>query len=404
MKTALENRSMIVPKEIVRNYLLVMFAIFFITISASGQQSDSTIVSKENKKIARKEAKLKKIESGKLMITPLAGPAYTPELGFTIAGGIMTSFKTKKSDSLIQRSSAPIMIGFSSTGAFFVQTKWTTFWLEDKLRIYADINFKTMPDNYWGVGYEEARNTEKSDSTTQYSRDWMQFYPKMLWQFKKNWFFGGIINLNYTKGSEACANVASDPYYQKYNDKPFNSGLGLIFQYDTRDIPVNAWKGTFVEISSTFFGSYVGGQNNYQIYDIDVRKYQRIKRDGQTLAVQLRGRFGLNDVPYGEMSQPGTPFDLRGYTWGRYRNNSMFFALAEYRHMFLKRNKELSPHGIVLFTGTGTIGHDAGDFGNWLPVVGIGYRLQVQPRMNLRIDYGFGMESSGFYFNFNEAF
>jgi hypothetical protein len=65
----------------------------------------------------------------------------------------MTSFKTNKNDSLIQRSSAPLMLGVSSTGAFFFQSKWTTFWLEDKLRIYADVNFKTMPDNYWGVGY-----------------------------------------------------------------------------------------------------------------------------------------------------------------------------------------------------------------------------------------------------------
>jgi hypothetical protein len=82
----------------------------------------------------------------------------------------------------------------------------------------------------------------------------------------------------------------------------------------------------------------------------------------------------------------------------------MFFALAEYRYMFLKGNGELSPHGIVLFTGTGSIGENATNFNDWLPCVGLGYRFQVQPRMNLRIDYGFGFESQGFYFNFNEAF
>jgi hypothetical protein len=72
-------------------------------------------LTKEEKKAIRKEKKQEKIDAGKLMITPLAGPAYTPELGFTIAGGIMTSFKTDKSDSLIQRSSAPIMIGVCGT-------------------------------------------------------------------------------------------------------------------------------------------------------------------------------------------------------------------------------------------------------------------------------------------------
>jgi hypothetical protein len=361
-------------------------------------------ISKEEKKAVRKARKQEKIDSGKLMITPLAGPAYTPELGFTIAGGIMTSFKTNKSDSLIQRSSAPLMIGVSSTGAFFFQSKWTTFWLEDKLRIYADANFKTMPDHYWGVGYEEAWNQVKSDSTTAFSRDWIQFYPKVLWQFRKNWFAGGILNLNYTRGNDACEVVANDPYYSKYNPRPFNSGLGVIFQYDSRDVPVNAWKGTFVELAATFFGSYLGGQNDYQVYEFDIRKYQQIKRPGQTLAFQLRGRFGMNDIPYGEMSQPGTPFDLRGYTWGRYRENSMLFALAEYRLMFLKKNKELGRHGVVLFAGAGAIGREVSEFTDWLPCVGIGYRLEVQPRMNLRIDFGFGLESTGFYFNFNEAY
>ena len=361
-------------------------------------------LTRAEKKAARKAKKQEKIDSGKLMITPLAGPAYTPELGFTIAGGIMTSFKTNKTDSLIQRSSSPIMLGVSTTGAYFVQTKWTTFWLQDKMRIYADINFKNMPDNYWGVGYDAARHAYKSDTTTKYTRTWLQFNPKALWQFKKHWFIGGNINLNYTKGQDACEVVSNDPYYSRYNDKPFNSGLGAVFQYDSRDVPVNAWGGAFVELSATFFGSFVGGQNNYQVYDFDIRKYFQIKRPGMTLAIQLRGRFGYNEIPYGEMSQLGTPFDLRGYTWGRYRDNSMLFAITEYRHMFLKKNGDVSPHGLVLWTGAGSVGTTAQNFKNWLPCFGLGYRLTVQPRMNLRIDYGFGTESQGFYFNFNEAF
>jgi small neutral amino acid transporter SnatA (MarC family) len=48
--------------------------------------------SKKEKRKARKELK---IQQGKPLVTPLAGPAYTPELGFTLAGGIMISYKTK---------------------------------------------------------------------------------------------------------------------------------------------------------------------------------------------------------------------------------------------------------------------------------------------------------------------
>lgn len=383
-------------------YFLRNSILLILLLLSSGTMAQE--LTREEKKEVRRAKKQEKIDSGKLMITPLAGPAYTPELGFTIAGGIMTSFKTDKSDSLIQRSSAPVMLGVSSTGAFFVQTKWTTFWLEDKMRIYSDLNFKNMPDNYWGVGYESALNTPKSDTTTKYVRTWMQFNPKILWQFRKNWFAGAIVNLNYTKGNDACAGVEADPYYAEYNDKPFNSGLGGVFQFDTRDVPVNAWQGAFVELSATFFGNYFGGQNNYQVYEFDLRKYFMVKRPGRTVALQLKGRAALNDVPYGEMSQPGTPFDLRGYTWGRYRHESMIIALTEYRHMFLKKNGDISPHGLVFWVGAGTLGDNITDFKNWLPNIGIGYRLQVQPRMNLRIDIGFGKESQGFYFNFNEAY
>ena len=136
---------------------LVLYSILILILLSSdliGQE-----LTKEDKKASRKARKQEKVESGKLLITPLAGPAYTPELGFTIAGGIMTSFKTNLTDSLIQRSSAPIMLGVSSTGAYFLQSKWTTFWLEDKMRIYSDLNFKDMPDNYWGIGYDAARNS-----------------------------------------------------------------------------------------------------------------------------------------------------------------------------------------------------------------------------------------------------
>jgi hypothetical protein len=358
----------------------------------------------QSKKEKRKAKKETKIREGKPMITPLAGPAYTPELGFTIAGGVMVSFKTNPDDSLIQRSTSPVMIGVSSTGAFFVNTKITSFWLQDKLRIYADLVFKNMPDNYWGVGYDAAYNTPKSDTTTAYDRLWWQINPKFLWQFKKNNFLGLNVDFNYTKGSDPSQGVSDDPYYIKYNPRPFNSGIGLVYQYDSRDVPVNSWKGLFAEVNYTYYGKYLGGDNNYQMLTLDLRKYYQIKRPGNTLAFQFKGRFTTGDVPYGEMSQLGTPFDLRGYTWGRYRHESIMFLIPEYRHTFLKQDGELSKHGAVLWAGAGTLGDAVTNIDGWLPNLGVGYRFEVQPRMNVRFDIGFGKESMGFYFNFCEAF
>lgn len=40
----------------------------------------------------------------------------------------------------------------------------------------------------------------------------------------------------------------------------------------------------------------------------------------------------------------------------------------------------------------------------WLPSAGVGYRFEFKPRVNVRLDYGIGKGSSGFYFQVGEAF
>jgi len=383
-------------------FIPLLLALFFsaICLDAAAQKP-----SKEERKARRDSIKADKIAKGKLMITPLAGPGYTPELGGLIAATTMISFKTNGKDSLIQRSSLPTAIGVTTTGAYFFSSILTSYWLQDKLRINCDLWFKNMPDNYWGVGYEAARFTEKGDSSTAYTRTWWWFNPRFLWQFKKYNFLGLNLDLNYTNATDVSPGVDSDYYYQQFGPKNYNSGVGFIYQYDSRDIPVNAWKGFYLNASAIFYGNFLGGKNDYQIYQLDARKYFNLfSRRASTLATQLKFRAGTGDVPWGELSQPGTPFDLRGYTWGQYRDKDMLFAIAEYRYMFMKKNGNLSKSGVVGWVGAGTLGETVSSFTGILPDVGVGYRFEVQPRMNLRIDFGWGVETFGFYFNFNEAF
>ena len=108
--------------------------------------------------------------------------------------------------------------------------------------------------------------------------------PQFLYQFKPNFFLGLNVDYNYTQGSDASAGVAADPDYQKYNDRPLNSGLGLILRYDSRDIPVNAWEGMYFDFTATFYNTGLGGDNNYQIYLLDYRQYEQVGQKGQTLA------------------------------------------------------------------------------------------------------------------------
>ncbi len=382
-------------------YILMLVLLTFISTNLFSQTA------KEQKKAKKDSLKQAKIDQGKFMITPLIAPGYTPELGGLIAAGGLISFKNNPDDKVTQRSALPFTFAITTTGAIVFNSFLTSFWLEDKIRINGQFWYKDMPDNYWGVGYDRAFNTPVSDTTTAFNRQWFQINPQFLYQIKGSFYTGLNVDINYTKGTDAAILVENDPYYQEYNDKPFNSGLGLILLYDSRDIPVNAWKGFFANATYTYYGSYIGGDNEYSILNIDLRNYINTGREGSTVAIQARGRFGFGDVPYGEMAQLGTPFDLRGYTWGQYRDESMVFVLAEHRHQFTKSDGSLSRHGAVAWVGGGTIfGADNTEETNnkVLPNFGVGYRFELQPRMNLRVDIGFGRETMGIYVNFNEAF
>jgi hypothetical protein len=340
---------------------------------------------------------------------PFVAPAYTPELRLLISTGGLMTFKTNPQDEKIQRSSIPFSIGVSTSGAVIAAAIVTSFWFEDRLRIYADFWYKDMPDNYWGVGYDAGRNTPKGDSTTSFERQWWWINPRILWRLRTNLYGGLNLDLNQTKARDVSEGMANDPVFQKFGNNNYNGGMGLILQYDSRDVPVNAYRGLFLSGMFTIFGSYLGSDNTYQIYDIDYRQYQTIGRPGSRLAWQVNARIGEGDVPYGDMSQLGTPFDLRGYIWGQYRDRTMLFGILEYRHKFLKNTHNAfgnleSRHGVVGWVGAGSVGEDIVDLNKWLPNGGVGYRFEVQPRMNLRFDVGFGIDATRFYVNFNEAF
>jgi hypothetical protein len=204
--------------------------------------------------------------------------------------------------------------------------------------------------------------------------------------------------------------MAQDPDFIKYGDNNFNSGLGVIVQYDSRDVPINAFKGWQLMGSATFFGDYLGSDNRYQIYELDYRHYFTLgQRPGSTLAWWVKTRAGFGDVPYGEMGMVGNPFDLRGYTWGRFRDKTILYGILEYRLQFRRirpspGRSPLGPHGAVVWGGVGSLGDTYADMTNWLPNAGVGYRLELQPRMNLRVDWGVGADTQALYVNFFESF
>jgi len=360
------------------------------------------------------------IEDKKFLITPFAAPGYTPEQGGLLTVGALMSFRTSPllkhhSNELVQRSTITFNGSYSTTGALTGNAKLSSFWAGDRLRIFVDFVVKDMPDHYWGVGYEAGKAPE-GDSTTAYDRTSLSFVPKVLWRIHPAMLIGPAFDINSTTATDVSPGMAADPYYQQYGSKNQNRGIGGVFQFDTRDVAANAWTGVYVNAQALSYGGFLGGDNSYQVYDLDYRQYHGLGRKGKTLAWTARTRWTAGSVPWAELSQLGSGTDLRGYRQGRYRDKVMVYGIVEYRHQFTSESREsgLSRHGFVAWVGAGTIADSRSQLSSLqvLPNWGTGYRFEVQPRMNVRIDVGFGREflESGnkflpsVYFNFTEAF
>jgi len=94
---------------------------------------------------------------------------------------------------------------------------------------------------------------------------------------------------------------------------------------------------------------------------------------------------------------------MRGYYLGRYRDKNMITLQAEYRWVPVFWRV-----GLAAFAGIGDVAATLGDFdlGRFKYTYGLGLRFVIDPkqRLHLRVDFGFGKETSGVYFTAAEAF
>jgi len=354
-------------------------------------------------------SQLIKLESKNFMFTPYVAPSYSPEFEMLFSGGGLISFKVQQDNPLLERSSIPFAAGYSTNGSTTISALPYIYGKNDSYRLTAKFYYKNMPDNYWGVGYASGDRTSKFDSTTRYHRLWWSLEGSVVKKISKFIFVGLSYDINRTNASSLNPYMKNDQDIAEFGSKIFNFGLGAVVELDHRDNAQNAYKGYLLSVSLLDYNwIFNTSNNNFAKLTFDARKYFPLW-NRKTLAMQLKTQYADGKVPWSDLPQLGTQFDLRGYQWGRFRDKSSLFGIVEYRHMFSRRtvNKKgnfNSSAGAVLWTGVGTVASSYSEMSKWLFNFGVGFRYEIQPRMNVRIDYGFAKDNSGLYILFSEAF
>lgn len=341
---------------------------------------------------------------------------YQPATGIA-AGAILTSSFYPKNTPRTRLSTVHLYAGYSQFNQVLA-TALGNFWTPGhQFNIQVDWRFYNFPTTTYGLGnYTQLANASDVDYNhvrlhqTVYKAVGLDYMVGIGYMLDRHF---DILNVDPT---------GQTTDYARYglNRQSTSSGVVIGLLRDRRGNPNNPEGGSYLLAQFRTYLSELGSSTNYQTLWLDYRKYIPL---GGRLEKQLAlwsfnwVTFGGN-VPY--LDLPATGWDTynntgRGYSMGRLRGPSLYYAEAEYR-------TQLTANGLiggVLFANAQTIGpwpgsipqglevgHQQQNLHVW-PGFGGGLRVKVNKnaRTNLAIDYGFGAGGSkGLYFNLNEVF
>lgn len=401
-----------------KKYILFFIALSVTFTTVAKEESLAKTDSTTTTILTKKELHRQRVAQRNFHYNILGGPSYTPDFGFLIGGSALMTFRMNPQDTTMRRSVIPMALAFMfEGGGLNLMVKPQLFFKDDKFRIFGVLNYKNTRENFYGIGYNTNKNYERSDSTSQYRYSGFQVNPWFLFRMgKSDIFFGPQIDISYDKLSDPAKHLPQQADYataggDENGYKNFSSGIGFLLSYDTRDIPANPYSGTYVDLRGIMYQKWLGSDQNFYRLELDYRQYKSVgQRKVLAWTLQTKNSFGQH-IPLTKYALSGTPFDLRGYYMGQYRDKSSHVALVEYRQMFNTDRstwlKRITSHlGYVAWGGVGFMGPTPGKIEGVLPNAGLGLRIEVQPRMNVRFDYGrnFVNKQSLFYFNMTEAF
>jgi outer membrane protein assembly factor BamA len=215
-------------------------------------------------------------------------------------------------------------------------------------------------------------------------------------QIKPNVFLGcGLRYFNFYRIPDAF-----EQYY--YSELKNESNLGIKFRgfKDTRNNLLTTTKGLYVELMTEVnFAEAV-----YNRTALDLRKYFSLgESEKHILAGRLYHSSVFGQVPFYDYSVLGGDEFVRGYFYGRFREQHLTTIQVEYRTPHLWRI------GGAVFGGTSLVYGNSSSFksNNIKPNLGAGLRILFDKKegTNLRFDYAVGRDGqNGFYVSFGESF
>ncbi len=288
------------------------------------------------------------------------------------------------------------------------------FFADSTFALFGRYEFRYFPDRFYGLGNEAPTTVQdfieqRVTATTEFE-----------YQLVDNLFVGirhELDRLNVLDVADS-ESFPDDVGYLDGGPVPGSSGellngIGAVLTYDNRDSEFSATRGRYLNVTYLAFPEALGTADlTFNTVRFDGRAYFRTfrpeipwwdERRPHILALQVYGEYVNGNAPFQALPRLGGPYQMRGYYRGRYRDNYITSAQAEYRMPLFWRINATAFAGVANVAGP----NGSGGPGQFTYVFGGGLRalVDVKKRTMVRLDFGLSDEGDlAIIFGRSEAF
>jgi hypothetical protein len=324
----------------------------------------------------------------KIKVLPVPAFGYSPETRSYI--GAVSLFTIRLYDTAHTRiSNAKVEFNYTWNKQIIAEAEWNYFFNKEKWFTKERIHFSEYPDFYYGIG----GNTPDSNKAI-FNSTRNIFEASALKKIGNKLFMG--LNIRYINYRNIYYINSSIAYPELIQSKTW--GIGYSVLNDSRNSLLTPQYGRYIFTDI----SYNTSTSNYCKIVADYRQY-KTWNNKQTFAVRSYNELNIGSPSFYDLSHLGGDKYVRGYYYGRYRDNCMSTIQAEYRSPFIWRFGAAALCGIsAMYPTINTINQASLKYNYGL---GLRFLVDKKDNTNLRIDYAIGNNNnSGFYISFGEAF
>lgn len=320
-------------------------------------------------------------------------PSYTREGSFGIGGGATGLYRLDRNDSIMQPSDITLIGNITLNGLFTLTANGNIHFPGRRLRYSYKLEYTYSPLDFWGITRQACGLNDK----IKYTRNQLKYNSDLVYRVAGNFNVGAVLDFTYAE----ITKIDNIDYLEGQDKSHFFTGLGITFQYDTRDFILQPRRGMNLMLRLVarpqVFSTYDRSLGNLSL---TYNYYQPLWKGG-LLALDFYGSLNSMESPWPLREYLGSGgIRMRGYYAGRYVDNDFLSLQAELRQNIIPRL------GVAVWSGAGNVFPSPGSFRgrDILYNGGIGLRIELKHNVNGRIDFGFGKHTKGFVFAIGEAF